>query len=472
MELLFEARLEISEVIGKVYFFQARPTLYPQPVLVGDTACDGAGVTFTVTVLRDGGRFRMWYHGWPKDWNGLSIFGMGYAESDDGLTWRKPALGLIDEGDGPNNLTDLGLGAFSIFIDPDAPASHRYRATGHGVHGPKRVHPKVTTIGYYTAHSADGLHWELDQGEPRWPGADVNTCVWHPQQNRAIIALKQCPRMNKFGRRAIWNAELKDGQWSEQHCALVPDEFDDVCAIREGFSTGDYYGMGMMPAGSGTVGFIWQFRHSLPRLLPWNSGVFGATDVTLAYQAGRHDRWLHLPGRKNFIAHEDVPWGAECVCTASGAVTVGDEQWLYFSGTPYTHGWYVTDEYKFDEKRIRQIVEKGVGRIGFATWPRDRLFGLRSDPQGVVPLKLGEITEPSELILNYKTQTDGHIRVEFVDVDGYSLDDAAELTGDDLSGVVAWKKGSTIGPLAADKAVARLHLESAEVYAYELVPKR
>jgi len=471
VELLFESRLEIGEITGKVYFFQGRSTLHPEPVVVGDTFCDGAGVTIYGTVLRDGGRFRMWYQGWPMDWTGQGLFGVCYAESDDGIAWRKPTLDLVASGEGPNNLTDLGLATLSVFIDPQAPSSHRYRATGYAVPGPQLVHPQVTGKGYYTSHSADGLHWELDQPTPQWLGADVNTSIWHPQQRRAIVALKQIPRTNKFTRRSIWNAELKDGEWSDQHCALVPDEFDDVCAIREGFASGDYYGMGMMPAGSGTAGFIWQFRHSLPRTAGVGGGVFGVIDVSLAYQAGRCDRWLHVPGRKNFIGHDDVPWGAACVCTSSGPVTVGNEQRLYFAAMGRTHGWNRNEKWERFGDRVQQQVTEGIGRIGFAKWPKDRLFGFRSDPQGTLDLKLGEITEPSELVLNYKTQADGHIRVELVDVDGHGLHDAVALTGDDLSGVARWKQGSTIGPLPADQAVARLHMESAEVYAYELISK-
>ena len=34
MELLFESRLEIGTVVGKVYAFQATPEIHPEPVIV------------------------------------------------------------------------------------------------------------------------------------------------------------------------------------------------------------------------------------------------------------------------------------------------------------------------------------------------------------------------------------------------------------------------------------------------------
>src|SRR5204863_7599034 len=38
------------------------------------------------SVIRDGEKYRMWYK---------SGMGLGYAESDDGLKWTKPALDLV-----------------------------------------------------------------------------------------------------------------------------------------------------------------------------------------------------------------------------------------------------------------------------------------------------------------------------------------------------------------------------------------
>jgi len=96
--------------------------------------------------------------------------------------------------------------------------------------------------------------------------------------------------------------------------------------------------MGMMPAGSGTVGFLWQFRHSLPRSAGSDFGIFGAIDVTLAYQAGRGDRWVHVPGRPDFISNTDPSFGHGVIYTASCPVTVGDGQWLYFSAYARTPG--------------------------------------------------------------------------------------------------------------------------------------
>ena len=467
MELLFESRPEIVGTSGKVQFFQRQPEIHPEPVLEPDCPTDGAGTSLYGTILRDGGMLRMWYQAWPEDWNGGNVDLVGYAESDDGITWRKPRLGLVDYHGKDNNLCRMNGHPPTVFIDPDAPPSHRYRATMCTGPGHQGAGAPVESYGYYTAHSADGLSWEYDQPRPRWDSADVITSIYHPQQRRAIVALKKMANVSGIGRRSVWNAELRDGEWSDAVSALIPDEYDDVCAAARGFASGDYYGMGMMAAGSGTVGFLWQFRHSLPRTNGCGVGVFGVVDVSLTYQCGRGDRWLHMPGRPDFLCHSAPPWGHGGVYTASCPVEVGDEHWLYFSASRHTHGWYVNEKWQIDESLKRDLIEGGICRIGFARWPKWRLFGFRGDPQAVLQLKLPHSDTPRQLVLNYACEPGGSVRVEIADAEGWGVEAAVPLTGDSLCAPAAWAHGIAL-PAASPAAVARIHLDRASVYAYEL----
>src|SRR2546425_184831 len=81
----------------------------------------------------------------------------------------------------------------------------------------------------------------------RW--ADVITNTYHPRRRSALIALKITVRLAGIYRRSIWNAEFKDGQYTDSVTALLPDEFDDIAARMRGFHSADYYGMGMQSAG-------------------------------------------------------------------------------------------------------------------------------------------------------------------------------------------------------------------------------
>jgi hypothetical protein len=472
VELLFESRLEIRSTQGKIYCIQVEPKLHPEPVLEPDPSslADGGGLSIYGSVLDDGGRLRMWYQAWPRDWDGSNANLVGYAESEDGITWRRPRLNLLKYGDGPNNLCDLNFHAPSVFIDPTAPSSQRYRATGWLAAGDKAGDKRAEERGYYTAHSADGLKWQLDRTVPQWLSSDVITSIYHPGQERGIAALKYAPRVRNIPRRSIWTAQLRDGIWSESHSALIPDDFDDICAISRGFASGDYYGMGMMAAGRGTVGFIWQFRHTLPRTQDRETGVFGAVDVSLAYQCREGDRWLHASGRTDFLRHGSFNWNQGGIYTASGPVDVADEQRLYFSGALHSHGWYVDSQWQISDRWRQDLIDAGLGRIGYAYWTKDRLFGFRADPEGVLELDLGEVGGPCELTLNYAAQTGGSVRVELLDMSARALTESIPLAGDEIAAVVAWQGGTVISPANGGRVTARLHMEKAEVYAYELQP--
>lgn len=468
MELLFESRIEVAGIEGKIYAVQMSPEVHPGPVHAPDPSIvvDGAGASIYGTVLREGGIYRMWYQAWPKDWDGHNAVLVCYAESDDGIHWRRPVLNLVDYHGTSNNLCDMSFHSPSVFVDPHAPSSHRYRATGWLDAGDLAAGKKAHTRGYYTAHSSDGLKWHLDSETPCWNSSDVITSIYHPQQDRGIVALKYSHNILNVPRRSIWMADLIDGEWSTERCALVPDEYDDICAISRGYASGDYYGMGMMPAGSGTVGFIWQFRHTLPRTLTRETGVFGQVDVSLAYQPGPGHRWLHSPGRADFLTHGTFSWDQGGVYTASCPVEVGDTQRLYYSGSLHSHGYYVNDQWEISDKWKQELISQGFAAINFASWKRDRLFGFRGDPEGTLTINLGKRQKPFELLLNYKTEPGGHVRVEVPGAEQHGLTKATPMHGDALEATVTWKSGGIVQPKNGESMSAKIYLERSDVYAY------
>jgi hypothetical protein len=264
-----------------------------------------------------------------------------------------------------------------------------------------------------------------------------------------------------------------NGQWSPEICALVPDDFDDVCAAARGFASGDYYKLSMLPVANGTVGFLCQFRHSLPRtsppFKPAEKGVYGATDVSLVFQRNAGDRWLHAPGRPDFLSHDRFPWTRGGIYASSCGIETRDEQRLYFTATPFPHGWRLTNQWQVIPERQREMEEQGSSTIGFARWKRGRLFGFRAEGEGILTLDLGESNGPIELTLNYRvTRPSGSIRVELAGIGDRSLARAVPLTGDALAATVAWSGGTRIVPPQNDRLVAIIHLDCAELFAYEV----
>jgi hypothetical protein len=114
--------------------------------------------------------------------------------------------------------------------------------------------------------------------------------------------------------------------------------------------------------------------------------------------------------------------------------------------------------------------------IGLATIPTDRFAGIRpvalSDQPtlhdvGQVTLKPADLERASKITLNADA-SEGQIRVELLDTDGYRMeglthDDAMPITGDSLRHEVGWSTRS-IGDTRGDVMV-RIHLDRAELFA-------
>jgi hypothetical protein len=96
MQQLLESNPHVWHWGAAVRPVQAKPEIVG-PVIPNDTAVDEAGGIFP-SVIRDNGIYRMWYNAWQWDPdNKLYIsYALAYAESDDGVAWRKPALGLVE----------------------------------------------------------------------------------------------------------------------------------------------------------------------------------------------------------------------------------------------------------------------------------------------------------------------------------------------------------------------------------------
>jgi hypothetical protein len=90
------------------------------------------------SVLWDNGSYHLWYHAMDSQlWHTSPGAGaICYATSDDGITWHKPDLGLVEyEGSTRNNIVvghgaaglQIGQDGMMVFVDPTAPPGERLR---------------------------------------------------------------------------------------------------------------------------------------------------------------------------------------------------------------------------------------------------------------------------------------------------------------------------------------------------------
>lgn len=125
---------------------------------------DAMGAQFYGSIIKDGGRYRMWYIAFDDD-KGSKIASARWraacAESADGVSWTKPNLGLVEfAGNKNNNLVHVGdepwgfvnLKVIKDEADPDP--QRRYKMTTHVYF---RHNTRLGTLLPFV--SADGFSW-------------------------------------------------------------------------------------------------------------------------------------------------------------------------------------------------------------------------------------------------------------------------------------------------------------------------
>ena len=175
---LFVDEYLIERMSGKARLQLHRPR-ETEDVFVHDTPWEG-NRTLYYTLFRDGDIYRMYYRGSQIDVNddGYSIpYNVTcYAESKDGIHWKRPNLGLVEfRGSRKNNiiLTGETCHAFVPFKDanPACLDKHRYKAIVP-VYKPVR--------GLHVYSSPDAIHWSPMSKKP------VITTGYFDSQNLAF----------------------------------------------------------------------------------------------------------------------------------------------------------------------------------------------------------------------------------------------------------------------------------------------
>jgi hypothetical protein len=151
-----------------------------------------ANVTFDQTERR----YRCWYSPFivdpsvseiPREARATSRYkphdremGICYAESDDGLHWRKPELGLIEfNGNTRNNLVQRGAHGAGVFFDSvDTDPTRRF----------KLLCKDYTAGAMAVAFSPDGLRWSAltHCKEISVPGDTHNNALWSSELGRYV----------------------------------------------------------------------------------------------------------------------------------------------------------------------------------------------------------------------------------------------------------------------------------------------
>lgn len=418
---------------------------------------------------------------------------VAYAESDDGLTWRHPKLGLFEyAGSRDNSIVfrgDLngstrGWHGGSVFIDPSS-KTERYKMLYLGnitdeewdafaKQYPGEADPMARrrdvggyrcVVAVFGAVSPDGLHWTSLPEPLMIQHADTkNTCyydvdrrlyiayvrTWQVDEKSPTVGSQFADSWISVGRRCIGRAVSRDFRHFSKPEIAISTRAD------------------MPPS------HLWytNAKTTLPDcpdnhvMFPWLWEL--ETDGGDVHLFSSPDGWVwsHAPGGP---VVERGPWGAAdggyVVCGINLLEYPGDKWGIPYSGQPIPH------KYPGRDLTLRKGLFPGVGGVdGLAVWPKGRLVALQCDEEG--EFATVAVMPPGHRIrLNAIISPTGYIKVAVRllgkgDVPGRSFEDADRLLGDNLAMPVTWKGEADLKHSGA-AVVLRFQLKQARLFGIE-----
>ena len=439
------------------------------------------------SIFRDGDLYRLYYHGGhyrhggkPAETRPTHPWVLCYAESNDGIHWRKPELGLFEfDGSKRNNivLTPQSVAAIrgdpahtAVFKDgnPDCPADARYKCVIVG-----KPH------GLYLLKSADGIHFSpLSQKPAITQGAfdSENLMFWDPvrAEYRAYWRIFTEGIANgkiwkPAGIRAIRTATSNDlVKWTgiadlryvdsppQQLYTNQIQPYYRAPHIFMGFPM-RYTDRGWSEPMTALPGLEERLARSkaAPRYgTAITDGLFMTSRDGVLFHRWNEAFLRPGPRLKGSWVYGDnlVFWGM--VETASALGNAPNEISLY---APENYWQDIAVSFRRLTLRIDGFVSLAAPWSGGELVTRPLIF------------------EGGNLILNAATSGAGGIQVEIQDaagqpIEGYSLDDCPAIFCDTLRHVVRWRRGGDLRSLAGKPIRLRLLLKDADVYAFQFVP--
>ncbi len=451
------------------------------------------------------GKYQMWYQAYAKPVARQHTHDslVCYAESDDGLRWTKPNLGLFDfNGDRNTNIVMIGNGGFSdrytnsvVVDDRDLDPRRRYKMIFYDWYRRgEREYP-----GLQAAFSPDGIHWTKQPGGPmlhtlyggagQWPpyvqedpvgretrkdgrvtpawryplamsdGADV---MWDPV--RSVWAIYGKMWIDRPDGRLVWKhgmgrVESRDFlHWSVPELLVAPDD-DDPADVE--FHT--------------TPVFHHKSRYFCLNQVLRREGESANLLIDIELMVSRDGRNWDRPYRRDYFLPRGPAGGfdAGSMFTNANPIVLDREIRFYYGAYPGT---------AVGGTRGPARDPYGDTGVGMARIPLDRFAGIRNlersdqrsiggviENRGQITMKANDLTGLRRLTLNADAR-DGWIKVELLNprgyrVRGYTLDEAVELKGDSFAHAAAWQGVKALPP---GPHLIRIHLYKAEVFALTL----
>ncbi|MHB0874816.1 MAG: glycoside hydrolase family protein [Anaerolineae bacterium] len=375
--------------------------------------------------------FQLWYSTIEPAWHVL----MGYAESDDGIVWRKPALDIHRHGGEKTNVvfTAHPHGP-SIIYDPwDVRPDWQY----------KMVCGAEPSEYVYAYHSEDGQHWLPARVDPVIGNNPDCPMSLHRRNDGTYVAYHRVPG----GGRRIGRSESADFlDWHGGRIVLEPGPGDPPQF--------QMYGMGVTMYGNYEIGTLWAYHTDIEDM--GGSKMDGYQEAEFTYSRNGL-AWHRAAQGEAFIPHgEDGNWDSGNLQCASAPVFLEDEIRYYFAASTIRH----SPRWELHPSRFG---------IGVASLRPDRFIALvAGDEPATMYTRRFTIHSP-EVYVNADVAPGGSVRLELLDADarpipGYGADDCLPVGGDSTAHRVAWRGEPDASAIVGKPIRWRLSATRAKVY--------
>ena len=397
-------------------------------------------------VMRDGDRYRMWYRGGGDGGPGQQSFTC-YAESQDGVEWHRPSLGIHEFGGSKDNnicISTPDANNVAVFRDeqPGVPDAERYKAAGRwGGGSPSRIYGLV---------SPDGVRWEMAPDGPLIVAPEDDPhfdspvgAFWDPAAEHYAIYARGWEPPGRTRIRAIRRSISKDfTDWSPWEYITINsgETWEHHLYTNSGhpYYRAPYYLM-----------FPKRFVTDRTRFAEWPYP--GQSDVILlASRDGLRFTQLFKeaflrPGLDSKNWHErSIFIGACVVQTAPGEMSM-----------------YSVQNYRTASLHFRRL-----------TLREDGFVSVNAPYRGGELLTKPFTFQGSKLELNYSTSAVGSVRVEIqrpdgVAAEGFALDACEEIFGDEIERAVAWQGRTNVSAVCDEPVRLRFVMSDADLYAFQ-----
>ncbi|MHC4879990.1 MAG: hypothetical protein ACYTGL_26360 [Planctomycetota bacterium] len=433
----------INRLQGSAKLVVQQPTPR-EVVLVTDKPWEGSSCLY-FTIFQDGELYRMYYRGLQvTDGRSAHREVVCYAESRDGVKWRRPELELVEfDGSTNNNIVWDGLGShnFTPFIDrnPECRPEAKYKALGRGRRTADGKPGSVHQL--FAFQSPDGIHWSMMREEPVLSQGrfdSQNVAFWDAERDCYVAYYRD----SLGGFRAIRTATSRDFLDWDGHRFL-----GYLGAARQHLYTNAIQRYDRAP--HLLIGFPTRFlpRNKFPDRAEWTEPIL---------IAGRDGRSFRLWNDPIIPANTKATSGNRSNYVSWGLVQLPDKSNEYSL-------YAAEDRRTGTSMRIRRYSYRADGFVSLSA--RDSAGELFTRPLTF---------SGRHLVVNYAALPGGSLGVELQDasgkpVSGFALDDCDGLDGDRVQHVVRWESGTSVEAFAGQPVRLRFVLKNADLYSFQFV---